>query len=95
MTQTATEQKTARARRRVVVGEVASRKCDKTITIHLPYTTPHPKYGKLLRRRTVLYAHDEKNEARAGDLVEVAECRRYSKTKSWRLVRVVRPAPSE
>ncbi len=94
MTQAPVDKKT-RTERRVQTGTVASDKGDKTITVYVSYTTPHPKYGKLIRHRTKLYAHDEKNEARIGDLVEVAECRRYSKTKSWRLVRVIRQAPSE
>ncbi len=94
MTQAPVEQKT-RKQRRVQTGVVASNKGDKTITVHVSFTAPHWKYGKLIRRRTRLYAHDEKNEARPGDLVELAECRRYSKMKSWRLVRVVRRAPSE
>jgi small subunit ribosomal protein S17 len=49
----------------------------------------HPKYGKLLRRKTVLHAHDEKNEAKVGDRVEIVECRPISKTKSWRLSRLI------
>ena len=53
----------------------------------------HAKYGKYLKRRTVLHAHDEKNEAKEGDTVEVAECRPLSKTKHHRLVRIVERAP--
>jgi small subunit ribosomal protein S17 len=49
----------------------------------------HPKYGKFIRRRTVLHVHDENNESRTGDVVEVAQCRPISKTKCWRLVRIV------
>ncbi len=94
MTQASVDMK-RRSARRVQVGVVASNKGDKTITVRIPYTRPHPKYGKLIRCRTTLYAHDEKNEARPGDLVELAECRRYSKTKAWRLVRIVRRAPGE
>ncbi len=92
MTQAPAETKT-RGKRRTMVGTVVSDKGDKTITVRLSFTRPHAKYGKLMRFRTTLYAHDEKNEARPGDLVEVEECRRYSKTKSWRLVRVMRQAP--
>ncbi len=94
MTQAPVETK-ARGRRRVQQGTVASNKGDKTITVHVSYTRPHRKYGKIVRHRTALYAHDEKNEARPGDLVEVMECRRYSKTKAWRLVRIVRRSPGE
>ena len=53
------------------------------------YLAQHPKYGKYLRKRTVLHVHDERNESKTGDRVEVAPCRPMSKTKSWRLVRVV------
>lgn len=94
MTQAPVEKK-ARNERRVQLGVVASNKGNKTISVHISFQTPHAKYGKLIRHRTRLCAHDEKNEARPGDLVELVECRRYSKTKAWRLVRVVRRGPSE
>ncbi len=95
MTQALGQNKQTRGRRRRMTGTVTSNKGDKTITLQLSFTRPHPKYGKLIRSRTRLRAHDEKNEARPGDLVEVVECRRYSKTKCWRLVRVVRSAAGE
>jgi small subunit ribosomal protein S17 len=56
----------------------------------ISWKTPHPKYGKYVSRRSVIQVHDENNVSREGDLVEIAECRPISKTKSWRLVRVVR-----
>lgn len=74
------------------VGTVVSDKCDKTIRVRYEYTTKHPMYGKYLRRSTTLHAHDEKNEARTGDLVEVMACRRLSRTKCWRLARVLERA---
>lgn len=92
MTQ-ATGQTNARGRRRLETGEVISNKGDKTITVQVSYTRSHPKYGKVMRQRRRLYAHDEKNEAKVGDWVEIAECRRYSKMKSWRLIRIVEKAP--
>jgi small subunit ribosomal protein S17 len=55
--------------------------------------TKHPKYGKYVKKRTVLHVHDEKNESGLGDRVEVAECRPISRTKNWILVRVVQKAP--
>jgi len=58
----------------------------------MEYKVKHPKYGKYIRRRTKLYAHDETNIAKVGDQVEIMECRPMSKTKHWRLVRVVRAA---
>jgi small subunit ribosomal protein S17 len=76
-----------------VIGVVASDKGDKTIKVVVEFQTRHPKYGKYLRRRTVLHAHDEKNEAREGDKVEIAECRPLSRTKHHRLVRIVEKAP--
>lgn len=73
-------------------GVVVSDKGDKTIRVQHDYQVKHPKYGKYYRRSTTLHAHDEKNEAKVGDMVEVMACRRMSKTKCWRLLRVVRAA---
>lgn len=71
------------------VGVVESDKRTKTRKVVLSYVDMHPKYGKYIKKRTVLHVHDENNESRTGDVVEVAQCRKLSKTKSWRLVRVV------
>ena len=70
-------------------GVVESDKRDKTRKVVVEYLARHPKYGKYLKQRTVLHVHDENNESRKGDRVEVAPCRPISKTKSWKLVRVV------
>ena len=86
-----TQQRT-RGRRPTRVGIVASDVRDKTIKVVVENLVKHPRYGKYIRRRTVLHAHDEHNEARVGDEVEVMECRPYSRTKKWRLVRVVKRA---
>lgn len=75
------------------IGVVTSDVRNKTIKVELAYAVRHPKYGKIIRRRTVLHAHDEKNEAKKGDTVEVMECRPISRTKCWRLVRIVQRAP--
>ncbi len=83
----------ARPLLRTIQGVVASDKGDKTIKVVVNYQTRHEKYGKYLKRRTVLHAHDEKNEAKEGDTVEIAECRPLSKTKHHRLLRVVDRAP--
>ena len=80
---------------RTIQGVVASDKGNKTIKVVVNYQTKHAKYGKYLKRRTVLHAHDEKNEAREGDLVEIAECRPLSKTKHHRLLRIVQKAPEK
>ena len=82
-----------RSQLRTVVGVVASDKGDKTIKVVVNYQTKHPKYGKFLKRRTVLHAHDEKNDSKLGDTVELAECRPLSRTKHHRLVRIVERAP--
>jgi small subunit ribosomal protein S17 len=71
------------------VGVVESDKRDKTRKVVVNWLARHPKYGKYMRRRTVLHVHDEKNESRSGDTVEVRECRPLSKTKRFTLVRVV------
>ena len=74
------------------VGTVVSDKGDKTIRVRFDYTVKHRKYGKYYKRSTTLNTHDEKNEARVGDVVELMSCRRLSKTKYWRLARVIRSA---
>ncbi len=79
-------QRPARAVRR---GVVTSDKGEKTIVVECMHLTRHAKYGKYMQRRTRLHVHDEKNEARVGDQVEVAACRPVSRTKSWRLVKVL------
>ena len=80
---------------RKIQGVVASDKGNKTIKVIVEYQMRHPKYGKYLKRRTVLHAHDEKNEAKEGDTVELAECRPLSKTKHHRLLRIVTKAPEK
>lgn len=79
----------SRRQRRLRSGIVQSEARDKTIAVRIDRLVKHPKYGKYLKRKTVLHAHDEKNEAKVGDRVEVAACRPISKTKSWRLVRIM------
>ena len=71
------------------VGVVESDKRAKTRKVVVQFKERHPKYGKFVAKRTVLHVHDEKNESNVGDTVEVAQCRPISKTKRWRLVRVV------
>ena len=81
---------TQRRQRECRTGTVVSDKGEKTIRVRFDYTVKHSKYGKYFRRSTTLHAHDEQNEARMGDLVEVMSCRPISKLKCWRLMRVVR-----
>ena len=84
------EQKTSAVKRRSETGIVSSAKGDKTIHVTVTRLVKHPVYGKYMRRHTKLAVHDPSNEAKVGDTVEVTTCRRMSKTKSWRLVRVVK-----
>ncbi len=77
------------------IGVVESDRRDKTRKVVISYLVKHPKYGKFIRKRSVLHVHDEMNESKAGDRVEIAECRPVSKTKSWVLLRVVEAAPKE
>lgn len=77
------------------VGVVTSAGRQKTIAVEISYKVRHPKYNKFLSRRTKFHAHDEHNECQPGDLVEIAHCRPLSKTKTWRLVRVVQRAPGQ
>jgi small subunit ribosomal protein S17 len=70
-------------------GVVVSNSGAKSIKVAIDLKVRHPKYGKYVKRRTKLGVHDENNQANVGDVVEVAQCRPHSKTKSWRLVRIV------
>lgn len=79
-----------RNRRRTVTGVVVADRMNKTITVKIERMIRHPKFGKYVRRYTKCKAHDEKNEAQVGDLVELMETRPLSATKRWRLVRLVR-----
>jgi small subunit ribosomal protein S17 len=74
---------------RTVSGRVVSNKMDKTITVLLERRVKHPFYGKFINRSTKIHAHDEANECNEGDLVMVEQCRPLSKSKSWRLVKIV------
>lgn len=71
------------------VGVVKSDCRDKSRKVAIQYTVKHPKYGKYIRRRTLLQVHDENNTSKIGDRVEIAECRRISKTKSWVIMKVL------
>ena len=79
-------------RQRELTGIVLSSKADKTITVRVERRVKHPVYGKFVRRSTKLAAHDERNDCGEGDLVTIIETRPISKTKSWRLGRIVERA---
>ncbi|MBK9577861.1 MAG: 30S ribosomal protein S17 [Fibrobacterota bacterium] len=79
----------ARGRRKVLVGRVVSDKMDKSFTVSVERKKRHPKYGRVVTLSTQVMAHDELNDAKEGDLVEVMETRPLSARKRWRLVRIV------
>jgi small subunit ribosomal protein S17 len=93
MTVEATQPETVN-RRRLAVGVVTSDKMNKTRRVEIPRLVKHPRYGKYIRRRTICHVHDEKNESRVGDTVEIRESRPLSKTKHWALVRIVTKGPT-
>jgi small subunit ribosomal protein S17 len=74
---------------RTIEGRVVSNKMQKTVTVLLERQVQHPLYGKIVRRSTKVHAHDENNECKEGDVVRIAESRPLSKTKNWRVVKVV------
>lgn len=77
---------------RTVTGRVVSDKMEKSVTVLVERKVAHPIYGKYVKRSTKLHAHDENNECKMGDTVSIEECRPLSKTKSWRLVKVLERA---
>lgn len=77
---------------RVLQGRVISDKMDKTVTVLVERKVKHPLYGKFIRRSTKVHAHDETNECGIGDTVMVEQCRPLSKSKTWRLVKVINKA---
>ena len=74
------------------VGIVTSDARDQSCKVEIQFSVKHEKYGKYIRRRTLIQAHDANNEVSLGDRVEIAECRPISKTKSWVVTRVVEAA---
>lgn len=81
--------------RRVLIGVVTSDKTRKSRRVEIPRLARHPKYGKIIRRRTVCYVHDEQEQSHRGDTVEIVECPPKSKLKRWDLVRVVKQAAAD
>lgn len=88
----ATDKHQEAGRRHVIsrFGVVDSISGRKSVRVVIDNLVKHPLYGKYIRRRTRLMAHDEREEARVGDSVEVAHCRPISKKKAWRLIRVIK-----
>ena len=83
---------TKRNLRKTRVGKVISDKMDKTIVVAIADNVKHPVYNKIVKRTTKIHVHDENNECRVGDKVEVMETRPLSKTKRWRLVQIIEKA---
>ncbi len=77
---------------KTLTGMVVSNSGNKSVKVVLDYKVRHTKYGKYIKRRTKIGVHDEHNQSGVGDVIEIAECRPRSKTKSWRLVKVVKKA---
>jgi small subunit ribosomal protein S17 len=77
---------------RTLTGKVVSSKMDKTITVSVERIVTHATYGKILRRRSKIKAHDEKNVCQEGDIVTITQCRPISRHKSWTLVEVIERA---
>ncbi len=89
MSKAKAEEKTPRKMRNEVTGRVVSNKMTKTISVQVFSLVRHQQYGKYIRKSSVFKAHDEKNEAKPGDLVRIYETRPLSKTKRWMLAEVV------
>jgi len=75
-----------------LTGTVVSSKMQKTVSVSVERLVKHERYGKYVRRTSKLLAHDEDSQCKQGDVVEIAECRRLSARKAWKVVRVVKPA---
>jgi small subunit ribosomal protein S17 len=75
--------------KRTVIGRVVSDKMEKSAVVVVERKERHPLYGKYIRRSTKLHIHDENNECMTGDTVSIEECRPVSKSKSWRLVKII------
>jgi small subunit ribosomal protein S17 len=82
-----------RNKRKTLNGVVTSRMGDKSVKVTISYKTPHPLYKKVVNRKTVVHVHDDSNEAKVGDKVEIMETRPLSKLKRWRILRITEKAP--
>ena len=77
---------------RSLTGRVTSDKMDKTVTVTVERRVRHPLYGKIIKRSSKFHVHDEANECNVNDVVMIEQCRPVSKSKSWRLIKVVEKA---
>ena len=78
--------------RKTLIGFVTSRSGDKSIKVTIPYKTPHSLYHKVINRKTVVHVHDEANDAKVGDKVEIMESRPLSRLKRWRVIKIIERA---
>jgi small subunit ribosomal protein S17 len=90
--QTISETPKTAANKRTLTGRVVSDKMAKTVTVLVERRVKHPLYGKIVTRTKKYHAHDENGESHEGDMVEIEECRPMSKTKSWRVTRLLEKA---
>ncbi len=81
-----------KSRRKSVIGIVSSDKMNRTIVVRVEKLRKHPRYGKYVKSITVYKTHDQENKAKMGDKVEIIETRPLSKTKHWRLVKILEEA---
>ncbi len=81
--------------KRTLSGRVVSDKMDKTVTVLIERRVKHPMYNKIIVRSKKYHAHNENNEAKQGDLVEIQECRPISKSKAWTITRLLGKALAE
>ena len=81
-----------RGRRKELIGKVMSNKMDKSIVVAVERKLKHPLYGKFVKKTRKFVAHDEENTCNEGDIVQVMETRPLSKSKRWRLVKIVERA---
>jgi small subunit ribosomal protein S17 len=80
---------------RTVTGRVVSDRMNKSVSVAIERLIRHPDYGKYVRRTSKVMAHDENNECKTGDRVEIRECRPISRHKAWRVVNILERAPEE
>ena len=78
--------------KRTLIGLVVSDKMDKTVTVLVERRVKHPMYDKIIVRSSKYHAHNEGNEAKSGDLVEIQECRPVAKTKAWQVTKLLEKA---
>ena len=78
--------------KRTLIGRVVSDKMDKTVTVLIERRVKHPMYDKIIVRSRKYHAHNDNNEAKAGDLVEIQECRPVAKTKAWTVTKLLEKA---